>query len=78
MIRRWQELRTRAFLSVQVSIRLQLAYAVSVDKLFQRRWYALVRHITRDSLFALSFDRIIDILLTEEPFKIAKDFDAQS
>ena len=78
MIRRWQELRTRAFLSVQVSILLQLAYAVSVDKLFQRRWYALVRHITRDSLFALSFDRIIDILLTEEPFKIAKDFDAQS
>ena len=47
-------------------------------KLFQRRWYALVRHITRDSLFTLSFDRIIDIRLTEEHFKIDKDFDAQS
>ena len=47
-------------------------------KLFQRRWYALVRHITRDSLFTLSFDRIIDIQLTEEHFKIDKDFDAQS
>ena len=47
-------------------------------KLFQRRWYALVRHITRDSLFTLSFDRIIDIWLTEEHFKIDKDFDAQS
>ena len=45
-------------------------------KLFQRRWYALVRHITRDSLFTLSFDRIIDIRLTEEHFKIDKDFDA--
>ena len=39
-------------------------------KLFQRRWYALVRHITRDSLFTLSFDRIISIRLTEEHFKI--------
>lgn len=47
-------------------------------KLFQRRWYALVRHITRGSLFTLSFDRIIDIRLTEEHFKIDKDFDAQS
>ena len=47
-------------------------------KLFQRRWYALVRHITTDSLFTLSFDRIIDIRLTEEHFKIDKDFDAQS
>ena len=47
-------------------------------KLFQRRWYALVRHITRNSLFTLSFDRIIDIRLTEEHFKIDKDFDAQS
>ena len=42
------------------------------------RWYALVRHITRDSLFTISFDRIIDIRLTEEHFKIDKDFDAQS
>ena len=43
------------------------------------RWnYALVRHITRDSLFALSFDRILDIQLTEESFKIEQDFDAQS
>ena len=47
-------------------------------KLFQRCWYALVRHITRDSLFTLSFDRIIDIHITEESFRIAKDFDAQS
>ena len=35
-------------------------------------------NITRDSLFTLSFDRIIDIRLTEEHFKIDKDFDAQS
>ena len=47
-------------------------------KLFQRRWYALVRHIIRNSLFTLSFDRIIDIRLTEEHFKTDKDFDAQS
>lgn len=43
------------------------------------RWnYALVRHITRDSLFALSFDRILDIQLTEESFKMDQDFDEQS
>ncbi|MDD5912085.1 MAG: agmatine deiminase family protein [Bacteroidales bacterium] len=35
-------------------------------------------HIERDSLFTLSFDRIIDIRLTEEHFKIDKNFDAQS
>ena len=50
---------------------------ISLEEI-NRRWYALVRHITRDSLFTLSFDRIIDIHITEESFRIAKDFDAQS
>ena len=47
-------------------------------KLFQRRWYALVRHITKGTLFTLSFDRIISIDITKESFRIDKDFDAQS
>lgn len=61
--------------NIEPSVRTVEPYCI---KLFQRRWYALVRLITRDSLFALSFDRILDIQLTEESFKIDQDFDAQS
>ena len=65
----------RKYGHTEPSVRTVEPYCI---KLFQRRWYALVRHITRDSLFALSFDRILDIQLTEESFKIDQDFDAQS
>ena len=65
----------RKYGHTEPSVRTVEPYCI---KLFQRRWYALVRHITRDSLFALSFDRILDIQLTEESFKMNQDFDAQS
>lgn len=60
--------------NVEPSIRTVERYCV---KVFQCRWYVLVRHITRNSLFSLSFDRILDIQLMEESFKIAKDFDVK-
>ena len=65
----------RKYGHAETSVRTVEPYCI---KLFQCRWYALVRHITRDTLFTLSFDRILDIQLTEESFKMNQDFDAQS
>ncbi len=45
-------------------------------KLFRRRWY-LLSH-TGKGYMVLSFDRITDIALTDEPFTVAPDFDADS
>ena len=43
-------------------------------KLFRRRWY-LLSH-TGKGYMVLSFDRITDITLTDEPFAVDPDFDA--
>ena len=45
-------------------------------KLFRRRWY-LLSH-TEKGYMVLSFDRITDITLTDEPFTVDPDFDADS
>lgn len=45
-------------------------------KLFRRRWY-LLSH-TGKGYMVLSFDRITDITLTDEPFTVDPDFDADS
>lgn len=46
-------------------------------KLFNRRWYALVRHIEKDALFTLSFDRLQNLEITDERFTVEEDFDAE-
>ena len=38
-------------------------------KLFNKRWYALVRHPEDGGLFTLAFDRIISLELTDTPFE---------
>lgn len=47
-------------------------------KLFNRRWYALVRFKGKDSYFLLSFDRIKSLEVVDEKFTIDEDFDAAS
>lgn len=47
-------------------------------KLFNRRWYALVRAIRKGSFFILSFDRMTGIELTDERFELEEGFDAAS
>ena len=44
-------------------------------KLYHRRWYVLA-HQEEDEFRVYSFDRILDISITEETFSILKDFDA--
>lgn len=45
-------------------------------KLFRRRWY-LLGCFEKGSFITLSFDRIIDINVTDEDFKMDDNFDAQ-
>lgn len=45
-------------------------------KLFNRRWYALVKSLKYDSFFMLAFDRVHSIELTGEKFVMDDDFDA--
>lgn len=47
-------------------------------KLFNRRWYALVKHLQKGTLFMLAFDRIEQLEITDESFTLDKDFDAQT
>ena len=44
-------------------------------KLFNKRWYALVRHSEDGGLFTLAFDRIISLELTDTPFEYDTTFD---
>lgn len=45
-------------------------------KLFNRRWYALVKFPEPTAyLFTLAFDRIVSLELTDEKFEYEKDFD---
>lgn len=43
-------------------------------KLFNRRWYGLVKYQNRNSCFVLSFDRIRNLQLTGEKFQLMEDF----
>lgn len=45
-------------------------------KLFNRRWYGLVKYQNKKSCFILSFDRIRDLQFTKEKFSVTEDFDA--
>lgn len=45
-------------------------------KLFNRRWYALVKTKGKDSCFMLSFDRVQELELTNDKFGLDEDFDA--
>ena len=45
-------------------------------KLFNRRWYGLVRALKKGDFFLLAFDRIKGLELTEEKFDYDRDFDA--
>lgn len=47
-------------------------------KLFNRRWYGLVKYMDRTNCFMLSFDRIQELSLTEDKFVMMDDFDAAS
>lgn len=44
-------------------------------KLFNRRWYGLVKSLKRGNYFILSFDRIRSIELTEDKFTLEDEFD---
>ena len=46
-------------------------------KLFRRRWYLLGK-FEKGGFIVLSFDRMLDIGVTDEPFIMDKDFDAQA
>ena len=46
-------------------------------KLFRRRWYLLGR-FERGGFITLSFDRMLEISVTEETFKMDRKFDAQT
>jgi hypothetical protein len=43
-------------------------------KLFNKRWYALVRHPEDGGLFTLAFDRILSLELTDTPFEYDTGF----
>lgn len=45
-------------------------------KIFNRRWYGLVKYKNKANCFMLSFDRIQVLTLTEEKFALMEDFDA--
>ena len=45
-------------------------------KLFNKRWYGLVRSLKNGDLFLLAFDRIQGLDLTEEKFSVDTSFDA--
>ena len=45
-------------------------------KLFNKRWYGLVKSLKSRDCFLLAFDRIKDLELTEEKFTLDNGFDA--
>lgn len=46
-------------------------------KLFNKRWYALVKFPTTDGLFMLALDRIMSLDITADKYTYRKDFDPQ-
>lgn len=47
-------------------------------KIFNRRWYALVRTKSADSFFIVSLDRVMALEVTDEKFVMDEEFDASS
>ncbi|MBP6971367.1 MAG: WYL domain-containing protein [Bacteroidaceae bacterium] len=70
---------------VRITVRYQ-RYAVEYEtsmkvepycvKLFNRRWYGLVRSLKNGDYFLLAFDRIKELELTDEKFSPDESFDA--
>ncbi|MBR1513345.1 MAG: WYL domain-containing protein [Bacteroidales bacterium] len=68
------EIRYRRYQSPEARTFLLSPYCI---KLFRQRWYLLGRFT--DGGFAMfSFDRMEDLRITDEPFKMDKDFDANA
>ena len=68
------EIRYRRYQSLEARTFLLSPYCI---KLFRQRWYLLGRFT--DGGFAMfSFDRMEDLRITDEPFKMDKDFDANA
>ena len=68
------EIRYRRYQSPEARTFLLSPYCI---KLFRQRWYLLGRFT--DGGFAMfSFDRMEDLKITDEPFKMDKDFDANA
>ena len=44
-------------------------------KLFNKRWYAIVKHPDDGGLFTLAFDRILSLEITEQKFEYTEGFD---
>ena len=64
-------IRYRRYGAEDCSLMLLEPYLV---KLFNKRWYALVRHPEDGGLFTLAFDRIVSLELTDTPFEYDTDF----
>lgn len=67
--------RYRRYGADEVSDRIVDPYCI---KLFNCRWYGLVKHLQRGTLYVISFDRIQSIELTNQSFEIDPDFDAHA
>jgi hypothetical protein len=65
-------LRYRRYGSEESSLMLLEPYLV---KLFNKRWYAVVRHPDDGGLFTLAFDRIVSLELTDQVFEYDPAFD---
>ena len=65
-------LRYRRYGTDDSSLMLLEPYLV---KIFNKRWYALVRHPEDGGLFTLAFDRIVSLELTDTPFEYDTTFD---
>lgn len=55
-------------------------YTFSIEpycvKLFENRWYVLAHNLSYDNIRIYGLDRMEDVELTDETFKLPKDFDA--
>jgi predicted DNA-binding transcriptional regulator YafY len=65
-------LRYRRYGSEESSLMFVEPYFV---KLFNKRWYAVVRHPDDGGLFTLAFDRIVSLELTDQVFEYDPAFD---
>ena len=65
-------LRYRRYGSEESSLMFVEPYFV---KLFNKRWYAVVRHPDDGGLFTLAFDRIVSLELTDQTFEYDTTFD---
>ena len=66
------ELRYRRYGTEESSLMLVDPFFV---KLFNKRWYAIVRHPDDGGLFTLAFDRILSLEIAEQKFEYDEGFD---